>query len=365
MLQIFSDLDVIDLKENPSDQTKLGIVNKLARNYNCEELTAEEKAVADQILRLLARDISKRIRISISEKFCQNNNIPYEVALQLANDMEEFVAIPMIQFSEVLTDEDLAEIVKSSVGEKQCAVARRNNLSENLKDCLINNGLDKTIAALADNETAKLSRSQCEKILDLHKDNTEVIKSLIENKKVSDDGTLEIIMNSSQELKGLISRKYGISNKDADNITTISKEAALLGMIKASLEKGSEDTHINTLIEKLHNKQELSFPLLVKVLSTGNTKFFYAALAKLAGIETENVRRVIEEGAEQGTEKLFIKAGFSTRLARATYELILIVRECRRLDIENIEQKVIEEIRSLSQTKEDKNLHHLFTILSY
>ena len=362
MLSIFSEIDVLDLKENPSDNSKLAIVNKLARNYGSNQLTEEEKVVADQILRLLAKDISKRIRISISEKFCQNTEIPYEVALQLASDMEEFVAVPVIQFSSLLNEEDLLEIVKNQKGEKQRAVARRQDLTEGLKNSLIDFGETKTITTLADNNSAKLSKEQCKKILEGHKNNQDVLRSMIENKKVDDDGTLEIIMNTSEDLKNLIILKYGITDKAVSSIVQDSKEATLIAMIRANME--DQDTS-RKLVDSLHGKGEISFPLLIKALGIGAIDFFYGAMAKFAQVDISNVQKVIEEGGEAGTKKLFKKAQIPEKMANATFSLVQIVKKHKSAGKKDLEADVLQDLHSTAINDDDKTIQHLFTILSY
>lgn len=362
MLSIFSEIDVLDLKENPSENAKLSIVNKLARNYGSDMLTDDEKEISNQVLKLLAKDISTRIRISISEKFANNSEIPYEVALQLANDMEQFVAVPVIQFSKLLTEDDLTDIILATNNEKQNAVARRTGLTDSLKDCIINYGEDITVATLANNQDASLSKTQCKKILEKHQNSAEVVKVMIENKKIDDDGTLEIIMNSSEELKSLIMLKYNITSKAVTNLVEESKENTVISMIRASID--SEEKQ-KLLADKLYKDGQTTFPLLIKSLGIGAKTFFYQALANSAQIPFENVKKVIEEGGEEGTRKLFLKAHIPDKMAAATFALVQILQKHSNGNSQDIETSVLKELNEQSNSNATSGLNHLLTILSY
>lgn len=366
MTEIFSNNDVAQLRENPSDDTKLNIITKLARNYGTSHLTEDENHLSEQILKLLAKDISTRIRLSISEKFSQKSEIPYEVALQLANDMEDFVAIPMIQFSEILSEADLINIVEKNTGEKQKAVARRDNLSENLTDKIIQYGEETTIQTLAGNKTAKLNKGQSKEIFERYQHNFSVIKEMLDNKKIEDDGTLELIMSSSKELKDLIVLKYGIAPRTVGKLVQESKENTILNIIRTNLEKDPDESNCDSIAEKLHKNGEITYPLLVKSLGMGATKFFYAALARFANVPKENVRIVIEDGGIEGMEKLFEKAKMPVKMAGATYTLLKTVRKHKNFEDSDFHfQALITEIYAIADKNEDKNLQHIFTILSY
>ena len=52
------------------------------------------------------------VRDALSENLKENPNVPHEVALSLAQDVDQ-VSLPVLQYSEILSDQDLTEVDRS------------------------------------------------------------------------------------------------------------------------------------------------------------------------------------------------------------------------------------------------------------
>src|ERR1700689_3040403 len=103
--------------------------HRLCRHIDRANLTDEERAEAHQILRLMARDAAEQVRRALAVTLKASPLIPRDVANRLARDVES-IAVPMLNFSPVFSDEDLAEIVRVGGPVRQGAVARRPVLTE-------------------------------------------------------------------------------------------------------------------------------------------------------------------------------------------------------------------------------------------
>src|SRR5688572_833668 len=114
MLHPFDREDINDLRQNPSETTKKRIIDKLMFSFQKVKLTGEERLLAEDILRLLAVDLSVSIRETIVEKFAQSRHLPHDVAITLVNDLEDSVAIPAIERTTSLTEHDLIKIIEKS-----------------------------------------------------------------------------------------------------------------------------------------------------------------------------------------------------------------------------------------------------------
>src|SRR5690242_12917116 len=129
--------DVARLVSEPSAATRAELAGKVAAELAGAELTEAETAVARDIVRMLARDIEATVRASVAEGLRHSRNLPHDVALKLAEDIDS-IAMPLLTDSLVLTDDDLAAIVRQGSAGKQEAIAARPNLSETVSDTLIN-----------------------------------------------------------------------------------------------------------------------------------------------------------------------------------------------------------------------------------
>ena len=95
--------DVTRLLANPSADTRVDVVSKLAKDVDGGALTAEERAIAEDILRVLSRDAALRVRQALAQQLKESHSLPHDVAMALAHDVEE-VALPVLNHSAVLSD---------------------------------------------------------------------------------------------------------------------------------------------------------------------------------------------------------------------------------------------------------------------
>ena len=58
----------------------------------------------------MIKDAEVRVREALAQNLKENPDLPHDVALSLAQDVDQ-VALPILQFSDVLTDDDLIEII--------------------------------------------------------------------------------------------------------------------------------------------------------------------------------------------------------------------------------------------------------------
>lgn len=131
--------DVARLMSEPSSDLRAELAGKVAADLSGSGLTLAELKLAQDIVRVLARDVEEGVRAALSRSLRHSPNLPRDVARKLADDVE-YVALPMLADSLVLTDDDLIEIVRRGSSLKQEAVASRPNLTEVVSDALITHG---------------------------------------------------------------------------------------------------------------------------------------------------------------------------------------------------------------------------------
>lgn len=107
-----SEQDVNRLLADPSGEARAEMAAKIAADFDAGELTGSERKMAEDIFRLMVKDAEVRVREALSQNLKENPTVPHDVAMSLARDVDS-VALPVLQFSEALSDEDLIEIVRS------------------------------------------------------------------------------------------------------------------------------------------------------------------------------------------------------------------------------------------------------------
>ena len=88
--------DVDRLLHDDSPESRGAVLEKVATHYNSHELRENEQLIAEHIFRLLMKDTSTRVRATLADRMKENSQVPRDIILQLANDVEP-VASPVLR----------------------------------------------------------------------------------------------------------------------------------------------------------------------------------------------------------------------------------------------------------------------------
>jgi len=148
--------DVERLISDPTSEARVDTAAKVAREFGEKNLSKKERKLAEEIFRVLVKDAEVRVREALSVRLKHADDLPHDVALSLAKDVDS-VALPILRFSEVLSDEDLIEIIRESEPAKQETIAQRDKVSAGVADALIDSENDQAVARLVANQGAELN----------------------------------------------------------------------------------------------------------------------------------------------------------------------------------------------------------------
>src|ERR1700733_11657423 len=144
MVSSLTQADVARLLAEPSAAVRAEVAHKLAQDIDSTTLSEAEIELANDVVRIMARDVEATVRRALSENLRRARHLPHDVALRLANDVEA-VALPILSDSPVLTDADLLAIVREGPSRKQEAVATRDEVSEQVSDALVTEGSEAAV----------------------------------------------------------------------------------------------------------------------------------------------------------------------------------------------------------------------------
>src|SRR3982074_1633049 len=99
----------------------------LARAWLISELSEDDRAAAEGALLMLLDDPSPLVRQAMAEVFASCASAPAAIIEALAVDQPS-VALPVLEYSPLLIDADLVDLVATGNSEVQCAIARRIHL---------------------------------------------------------------------------------------------------------------------------------------------------------------------------------------------------------------------------------------------
>jgi uncharacterized protein (DUF2336 family) len=138
--------------------------HKLCRTIDRAELDDAARP-GREILRVMAVDAAELVRRALAVTLRNSPTLPTDVANRLARDVES-VSLPVISFSPVFSDADLAEIVRLGGPVRQMAVARRPRLSGKVAALLVEQGGEEVVAAVCANDNARMSEAALQRALE-------------------------------------------------------------------------------------------------------------------------------------------------------------------------------------------------------
>jgi len=301
--------DVAKLMANPSAEMRAETTAKIAKQFEVEALSPAERQIAEDIFRKLVKDVEVRVREALATHLKNSPDLPHDVAVALARDVDS-VSLPMLKFSEVLTDEDLVEIVRDQGAAKQVAIAQRTRVSSRVADALIDTGNEKAVARLVANEGAKLNEQALGRVIEDYPESAAVSDSLSRRPSMPAAISAQLVEALSERLQDFLMQKHDVSPDVASNLILQAREKATMSLV----DYGSTDIELENLVEQLARKERLTASLLLRALCMGDMGFFERALARLANLPLQNARILIHDHGGLGLESVYLKADLPKRL---------------------------------------------------
>ena len=349
--------DVARLLAEPSPDLRADLARKIAADLSGHALTPAEVALAQDIVRTLARDVEETVRAALSRGLRHSPNLPRDVARKLAEDVE-YVALPMLADSLVLTDEDLVEIVRYGSGRKQEAIASRPNLTEPVTGALIEHADEPAVVVLMGNTTASIADQSFNQAVTRFARNDRVKQAMVMREKLPVTVAERLVTMVSTALQTHLVRIHDLPPATAANIVLSSREHAI---IRLSL--GASDDDLRQMVTQMHCNGRLSPSLILRALCTGDIAFFEAAMATRAEILVDNAQILIHDPSRRGLEALYQKAEMPAALYGAFRAAVEVVDETgfdgHARDLERFRSRVISRVLTLVETVDAADADYL------
>lgn len=322
MTDHLSKRDVERLLVDPSPENRAEMVSKVAWELDRRQLSDSERTLAEQIVRIMARDAALRVRQALSDNLKSSMALPRDVAMTLARDVEA-VALPVLEASVVLSDTDLVDLVRTSGGEKQTAIARRTNVSSSVAEALVDHGEEGAIAALVANETADLAEAALVKVVDRFGSSAKVQEPLVHRRKLPVTVSERLVALVSDKLRDYLVTHHELPATMAADIVLNSRERATGTLFGGE----ADEADVEKLVAQLSNNGRLTPSLMLRALCMGDVAFFEAAMALLAKVPISNARLLIHDAGKLGMKSLYDRAGLPPGLLPAMRVAITVADE--------------------------------------
>lgn len=308
--------DVSTLRDDKMGAGAVKVARKVAAAYAKSAADGGERAHAEAIFGEWLQRGAEVVRATLSKHLAKCAFLPHRYARTMAEDVEA-VAVPMLEHSEALTDEDLLSIAAEQGRPYQSAIAGRSFVSHEVSDVLINRGESSVAVRLLGNEGAKLSEPALHRIMDAFNRDSEVVDALTNRGRVPSSVADRIVT--------LIAEPATPSG-DAETAIRSSERAHPLFARKLSLGKPRhrkiEGIDASTLADKFAAAGRLTPAFLLRVLCDGRQGSFEAGVSRLAGVPIDNTIAMLTSGDDEALTALFKRTGVPGPFRRAFADAI-------------------------------------------
>jgi uncharacterized protein (DUF2336 family) len=259
-------------------------------------LTTQERSLMVDILEKLITEVSRDMRVRLSQRLATAPGLPRELAVLLAND-EIDVAAPILMQCAALHQLDLIEIIHQRSRQHMLAIAMRRDLSLQVSDALVDSADVDVIRTLLENHDAQISAATLAYIVEQSKAIDDFQGPLVRRHDLPRELAVKMCYWVSAALRLFILDKFHVDANELDELI----EPALQAEVKLASDDVSDPADAATLLVKeLKRKDRLTSKMMIQSLRRGEIALFESMLSELAELRLSLVRRLLYEDGGEG-----------------------------------------------------------------
>ncbi|MDB5405638.1 MAG: uncharacterized protein JWL84_550 [Rhodospirillales bacterium] len=292
-------------------------IGRLAPGLNADEQDRLRR-MTYEVLEILVRDQVVKVRQIIAEALKDVTDAPPEMIQLLARDGDLAVAGPVLQFSPMLDDEDLLEIIASTpIAGALEAMARRRDVSDGIALAIAGSSDIAAVTALLENPSAQIREEMLDKLIDRARDVPPWHQPLVRRPKLSSSAIQKLALFVADNLLFALRER-----RDLDPAAARAVERIVLGRLAdehlaASDAQTSADPFAATLdrVRRQHDAGQLNDDSVTAALRESDRGYVRAALVVRADLPIDSIDKIIAAQSAKGLVSLAWRAGLAMRTA--------------------------------------------------
>jgi uncharacterized protein (DUF2336 family) len=279
--------------------------------------------IVNQVLDTLARDQMVRVRSELSQALKETANVSVDLIQLLAKDEEADVAGPVLEFSPVLDDNFLEEIIRnSSASEILSSISRRQDLSASVSDAVVDTRDEQAITALLSNKSTQIREETLDQLVEQAEQVPQWHQPLVDRPALSLRAITRLAEFVADSMVADLEKRHDIDAELAQSLSVTLKNR----LRKNSLVDFDEDPPDSRNAEetdeasgdraiRLFERDELNEETITDALDIGDRPFVIQALALLGEVSTDVVSKAVSMHSPKGITALAWNAGLGMRTA--------------------------------------------------
>jgi uncharacterized protein (DUF2336 family) len=275
----------------------------LARAWLISDLSEDDRTAAEGALLMLLDDASPLVRQAMAEVFARSVDAPAAIVQALSLDQPS-VALPVLEYSPLLIDADLVDIIATGNCQMQCAIARRINLPASVCAAIAEVGTAAAALELIENAHAELAAFSWDRIVERHGHLAAIRESMLVLEDLPAATRVALIAKLSDTLAQFVVARRWLS---ADRAVRIASEARDRSTVNIAARSRGDD--MRGLVRHLRATGQLTAGMILRALLSGNLELFNAALSELSDLPQARVAALLHDRGGASLQALLQRAG--------------------------------------------------------
>lgn len=292
---------------NPDERSTAA--HKLCRSMERVALSEDDRAAAQDIIRVLASDAAEQVRRALAVTLKSSRLVPPDVAARLARDVES-VALPILNWSPVITDQDLIAVLRGGSKAKQVAIARRPRVTSDVAAVIVSECCEAAVQAVCANDNAQLGVRALDTAIERFSQSDDVASAIANRRSLPPSVKEKLLALVSDDMRRRLLAAHALRPDVAADLAAAARERATVDVIDQAVV--SED--LVELVGHLARERRLSPSLLLRAVGRGQMAFFEHAIAELAGVAHHRTWLMIHDAGPLGLRAIYDRAGLPSRL---------------------------------------------------
>lgn len=302
------------LAKDDNEDVRAELAVKIARLMPglSERESAHIFALTIETLECLARDAAARVRAILAEEIKALDCVPRAVVMTLARDLDAMVSAPILQYSPLLSDADLMEIIAcGQVREVLAAIACRKPLAEEVSEKLVQSLDVPAVAALLVNRDARIRKETMERIVE----QAEEINAWHVPLALRADLSARAIRRIGSFVGASILERLA-ARHDLSDVTRIHLNRELRARLSESA-GNDQDPLLSPAdaVAAARKEGQLDGLFVEQAAQAGQREMVVAALSVLANVTDQTVKKMLSAGSAKPIIALVWHAHLSMRVA--------------------------------------------------
>lgn len=356
--------DIQSLLKNPSTDVRAEIAGKVGAEIGDHALNPREREIAEQIVRMMAKDAADRVRQALATSLAHAHDVPHDVAMALAQDIDA-IAVPFVEASPALSEQDLISLVRAGTPSRQQAIARRSEVSEALADALVDTGSADVVRTLVDNPGAAIKEQTLNTIIEQHGSDRTITDKMVRRPELPLSVAERLVTLCTEQLRSHLIQHHKVPQDLARRLIEQSRERATVDLV----DEARDAANIADLVQQLRASGRLTPSLLLRAVCTGDMRLCEEAFAQMTGLPSHKAWILLHDAGPLGFRALFERAKMPEVLYPAFRTAIDVFHEMELEnaldDRERMEGRMLERVLTQYNDLETDDLDYLLDRLSH